>query len=191
MFAVVFCVLPTFQGKPAVPLSQNPEPPILSQLKLLKVFDEHSPAETDGDSEIESDAPSWELLPESERPEVDESKLLSRADQEVRCDHCLGMIPVNSAMVTWVGLDDGLRQFFHVDCAPDHAVMHNFGAPLMAGLADFEWQTQDQELQALSIQAIEQVSLLLESQESTKDLPDSQETLVLGAHNSPEVEDST
>ena len=145
MFALVACVFPGRDDRPAVNLRNNPEPLLLSQLDMLP-----EAQQTSNDSSSDDADDSWELGggPETELP-AEEPQLcdpdvdvVALATLGMSCCNCLRSLREGVHVVQWRGQGRSLCTIC-VNCTPEYASGENILSGLMAALVDFEMRAPD------------------------------------------------
>ncbi|CAE7038257.1 unnamed protein product [Symbiodinium sp. CCMP2592] len=149
IFGVLACVFPTATGKPAVSLKTKPPVPILSQIKLLKVFGDHddddhlrdadsmdvaSPSASEGEAQD-----GWDVLsPQSDTAteEDREADLMFASPCEGFCTACASLIQKGEVVISWM---QGQRMIMlHASCMVDYASNCDFAKSLFVALVAFE-----------------------------------------------------
>ena len=152
MFGVLACVVPTATGKPAVSLKTKPPVPILSQIKLLKVFGDHDDDDhlRDADSMDELASPSasegeaeagWELLsPRSDTAteEDREAEVMFVTPCEGFCTACASLIQKGEVVISWMQGQGRQMILLHARCCVDYASNCGFAKSLFVALVAFE-----------------------------------------------------
>ena len=149
LFAVLSCVFPTGNGGPACSLKNNPEPPLVSQIKLLRVLgdhdteslEDHGPVGTDSDSHSNgtesNDA--WEWTSGHPEPQMDLLDVLIEAPAGAQCCSCHRRFREGVWVVQW-RLQDMSVLIMCQACTPIYSKENGFVMELYTGFIDFEWK---------------------------------------------------